>query len=144
MSTLQKVLLALAFSLTLLGFVLVSQKGTSFGSVSNYNEYTATSTVNIFDGTSAICGGNGGQIISQGQTTLGSVVITGANTGIINFYDGTTTAAHSMYATTSVASIPASLAAGTYTFDVVVTRGLHCHMVGAAGTAPTSTVTWRK
>lgn len=81
------------------------------------------------------------QILSLGYGTLGSVVITGASTGIINLYDATSTGAHSDYATTTLASFPASTAAGTYTFDAKYIRGLVVELVGTTGT---STITWKK
>ncbi len=79
--------------------------------------------------------------LSQGYGVLGSVVITGATTGIINLYDETTTAAHSDHATTTLATFPASTAAGTYTFDASYTKGLVYEEVGAA---PTTTITWKR
>jgi hypothetical protein len=83
--------------------------------------------------------------IKTGYGSLGSVVITGAAAGVLNFYDATTTNATKRDATQAtstllVASLPASLAAGTYTFDVTFSRGL---IVDIIGTAPTSTVTFR-
>lgn len=141
MSTLQKVLLALAFSLTFLGFVLVSNRGVGFGSVESASAgYVSTSTVAL---TGALVGTAlpSGSVVCRGQGILGSVVITGANTGVVNFYDGTTTTAHSDYPTTTIASLPASLAAGTYTFDAAFNRGL---LVEITGSVATGTITCKK
>ena len=81
-------------------------------------------------------------LLKTGQGTLGSIVITGANTGIINIYDGTSTVTNVQWSTTTLVSIPASAAAGTYTFDINFTKGL-LYTVSAVATAPTSTITWR-
>ncbi len=83
--------------------------------------------------------------IKGGYGSVGSVVITGAAAGLMNFYDATTTDATKRdvtQATSSILlfSIPASLVAGTYTFDVAFGRGL---IVDIVGTFPTSTVTYR-
>ncbi len=104
-------------------------------SVSRFAEYQGTTT-RAFNGTAMA----NLQLIQSGPGTLGSVVITGAGTGVINFYDATSTGPHSDYATTTIATFPASTAAGTYTFDVLFTRGLVYEIVG---TAATSTVTYR-
>jgi len=115
----------------------MSNKGNSFGSVSVTSEYQATSTRNGFDGTALPTD----RVLVTGPGTLGSVVILGAATGVINLYDATSSAQHTDYATTTIVAIPASLAAGTYTFDLVFKRGL---MYEVVGTAPTSTITFRK
>lgn len=107
-------------------------------SVQQASEYHATST-----------GGNlipaPKQLLVSGAGVLGSVVITGANTGSLNFYNATTTNVNfrtGQKPTSSIwiASIPASTAAGTYTFDAMVYDGLIAEEVG---TVPTSTITWR-
>lgn len=118
-------------------FLAENQKKVSvFGGVNRGNEYIATSTRAANIGTSI------GNPITLCATpgALGSVVITGANTGVINFYDGTSTAAHSDYATTTLATIPASTVAGDYIFDVVAIRGL---VMETLGTVATATVTYR-
>lgn len=111
------------------------------GSVSQASEYIATSTAaNTVYGATI----TGDTLIQTGPGTLGSVVITGANTGIINFYNATTTDATQRTTATStilLASIPASAAAGTYTFDVRYFDGLYVDIVG--GNMPTTTITYR-
>lgn len=111
------------------------------GSVVQGNEYIATSTAaNSVYGASV----TGSKLLKTGQGALGSVVVTGANTGIINFYNATTTNASARITATStilIASIPASLAAGTYVFDASFTDGLYIDLVG--GNMPTTTVTYR-
>lgn len=108
------------------------------GSVADGQTYSATTT-KAFDGTALPTN----TIIKSGTGTFGSVVITGANTGVMAFYDATTTDStlRTNTATTTIAVFAASTAAGTYTFDVTVKYGLIYQLV--SGTAPTSTVTFR-
>lgn len=82
-------------------------------------------------------------LLKTGQGTFGSVVITGATTGLLRVYDATTTVAtaRTKAATTTLAVFPASTAAGTYTFDVAFSQGLLIDYA-SAGYA-TSTITWR-
>jgi len=112
------------------------------GSVSQANEYMATSTA-----ANAVYGAlTTDKLLKTGQGALGSVVITGANTGIMNFYNATTSnvlARTNNIATSTIlmASIPASAAAGTYTFDVAFTTGLLLEL--ESGNMATATVTFR-
>jgi hypothetical protein len=107
------------------------------GSVSFGNEYKATTTnASTVEAT---------RVLKNGPATLGSVVITGANTGMMVFYNATTTNPNfrnSNYSTSSIiiAEIPASAAAGTYTFDVDAPIGL---VMSMSGTEPTTTITYR-
>lgn len=136
MSKLQTILLTLAITFTVFAIVLISRPQTvSFGSVNRGNEYTSTTTRN-FSGTALTT-----RVLTTDPGALGSITITGANTGIIRIYDATTTGAHSDHATTTLAEIPASAAAGTYVFDVISTRGLVFEVV--SGLAPTSTISYR-
>lgn len=115
------------------------------GSVAIGNAYSATSTA-----PSKVYGAqtNTSQNILSGSGTLGSVVITGANTGIINFWDATTTNSSlrtGQVATSSLtllASIPASTVAGTYTLDVEFKTGLVYDVY--SGIMPTTTITFRR
>lgn len=129
------VTLAIILALIALTAMLLTQR--SFGSVEYAGAgYQATSTRNA----SGVAMGSP-NIISLGQGILGSIVITGANTGVINFYDATSTRQHSDYATTTIATIPASAAAGTYVFDAAYTRGLVVEIIGTVGS---TTITWKK
>ena len=109
------------------------------GSVQQSGEYSSTSTGGNLVATPQ-------ELLVNGPATLGSVVITGANTGVIHFYNATTTDITKRTDTTTptssliVASIPASTAAGTYTFDVKAPIGLLMEIIG---TSPTSTITYR-
>lgn len=116
----------------------------NFGSVSRFSDYTSTTTRQAVTGAVltnyTVLGANAATVGSS--VALGSVVITGANTGIINIYDATTTGPHSDSATTTLASFPASTVAGTYIFDVTATKGILIEL--SAGLMPTSTITWRQ
>ncbi len=123
---------------------LMGKEPVSFGSVDVASSYQATSTA-----ANAVYGAlTADALVRTGQGTLGSVVITGAGTGGINFFDATTTnvqtgrAAAMSTSTILIASIPPSAAAGTYTFDAEFTAGLFIDFEGA-GVVPTTTVTWR-
>jgi len=142
MNTLHKTLLALGISLTIVAIILVSNgKGLISGSVeSSAGAYMSTSTINLTAPTTGTALASP-KTLTTGPGTLGSLIITGANTATINFYDATSTAAHSDYATTTLVSFPASAAAGTYTFDLEFKRGL---VVEIVGTVATGTITWKK
>lgn len=114
-----------------------------FGGVTQGNEYNATSTA-----ANSLLGGQtlSINVLKTGQGSLGSVVITGADTGVLNFYNATTTNVNlrtGQKATTTIliASFPASTAAGTYVFDAVFTDGLLYSLF--SGSMPTTTVMWR-
>jgi hypothetical protein len=105
------------------------------------NAYQAASTKN-YDGAAL----TNLTVLKTGQGELARVTVTGANTGIIRFWDATTTslslrASSKASSTIHIADLPASLAAGTYDFDVEFTDGLIYELVG--GAAPTSTISWR-
>lgn len=120
-----------AIAALFLGYILGTAPQTSFGSVETGQEYNATTT--SAGGTYATVSGD--KLLKTGSGALGSVVITGANTGVLNFYNGTTTSGY------LIASIPASAAAGTYTFDATFTTGLFVDLV--SGSMPTTTITYR-
>lgn len=84
-------------------------------------------------------------VVKKAPGVLGSVIITGANTGYLTIYAATTTDAtkRANVATTSlsvIAQLPSSTAAGTYTFDVSYPIGL---MPVWTGNPATSTITYR-
>lgn len=136
---------ALSFTTLIVLFGLVAyftgvKTSPILGSVSVGNDYVATSTAanSVYGAVTA------NRLVRTGPGTLGSVIITGANTGIINFYNATTTVLTQRATATStilLASIPASAAAGTYTFDVQFSDGLFIELV--SGIMPTSTITYR-
>ena len=108
---------------------------TVYGSVAPTGEYHASTTRNYVGAAMPNL-----SVLQVGPGTLGSVVITGAGAGVINIYDATSTVANTEWATTTITTIPASAAAGTYTFDVSFQKGL---LVEIIGTTPTSTITFR-
>ncbi len=115
----------------------------TLSSVSATNEYLSTTTAaNILYGNTI----TGDKLLKTGQGAFGSVIITGANTGNWHVYNATTTSVllrtdQKATSTILLATFPASLAAGTYTFDIQFTDGLLLEL--DAGNMPTSTVTWR-
>ena len=118
-------------------FLIFEDKEPSFGGVTVGNEYTATSTIH-----GAIVGT---QLVREGWGSLGSVVITGAGASAFTFYDATSTNFSTSPKTTTtalLATIPASLAAGTYTFDITYTDGLLVYY-DTVDTHVTSTITFR-
>lgn len=139
-----KNILAVAFLLiavTLAMLVIQNPRG-ALGSVYIGNEYLATST----SATSVYGAFTASRVIVSGPSAFGSVIITGANTGTLNFYNATTSnvdlrTGNKATSTILIASFPASTAAGTYTFDVQVTDGLFIDILGLAAT---STITYRK
>lgn len=137
MSKLQTILLTLAITSTVFAIVLISrpQTVTKFGGV-NYGSEMQSTTTRDFAGTALTT-----RVLKTEPGALGSITITGANTGIIRIFDATTTGEHSLHATTTLAEIPASAAAGTYVFDVIATRGIVFEVV--SGLAPTSTISYR-
>lgn len=126
-----------------LGYISFMHAFQAKASVAVTNEYMATSTA-----ASSVYGATvtGDSLIKTGTGSLGSVVITGANTGVINFYNATTSSVlkrtgQPATSTILLASFPASAAAGTYTFDIVYTTGLLVEL--ESGTMATSTITYR-
>lgn len=112
-------------------------------SVSETSDYQATTTA-----ASTVYGNTitGDTKIKSGAGSFGSVVITGANTGVMNFYDATTTnvnlrTGQKATSTILIASFPASAAAGTYTFDREIKDGIFLDL--DSGSIATSTITYR-
>lgn len=124
------VLLILAFN-----FIRIGLPNSASGGVTVGNEYEATSTRNSVGTELPTL-----TVLKTGSGSLGSVVITGAASGIMNFFDATSTDTNTEWATTSLVTFPASTAAGTYVFDINFKKGLLYEIIG---TAPTSTPTWR-
>lgn len=118
------------------------------GSVEVSSEYSRLNIANsaVYGATTTPRRTSTAGTIKTGSGALGSIVITGAAAGLMNFYDATTsdvTKRTDNVATSSIllASIPASLVAGTYTFDIEFKTGL---FVDINGTYPTTTVTYRQ
>lgn len=112
----------------------------NFSGVTVGNEYQATGTAPF--GQAIV-----DRLVDEGRGTLGSVVVTKAGDAAFDLIDATSTRALSdlgQFATNTqiLASIPASLAAGTYTFDVNYKYGLLLEV--SAGDTGTSTIMYRK
>lgn len=108
------------------------------GSVFIGNEYQATTTDATWSTATLKC-----KDTLTGNKTLGSIVIPFTSNANIDIYDATTTGPHADHATTTIASFP-STAAGTYTFDVRLKRGLCVVVTNAAGEGiASSTITFR-
>lgn len=115
------------------------------GSVSQANEYHATTT---YQGTALELqlASTTGDIYAVKKGSLGSVVITKVGTASFDIYDATTTNVNLRQAsmttnTIRLASFPASVATGTYTFDEAYVNGLI--VVYSVDNIPTSTITYR-
>ena len=145
----QKVLWGLGICFVLVGVLLgryllpKQEKPSPFRGVNVTNEYQATTTAASTVYGNTITGDN---LVKTGLGAFGSVVITGATAGVVNVYDATTTnvllrTGNKATSTILIVSLPASLAAGTYTFDHEFTDGLYVDLV--AGTMPTTTITYR-
>lgn len=97
----------------------------------------ATTTIGTY------CGENGRfSVIKTGPGTLANVVIVNESSGVINFYDGTTTTSHADHATKTITVIPASLAEGTYIYNVAFSRGLIADIPATATCMASSTITF--
>lgn len=144
MTTTEKTYAAIV-SLLLIGLFAyaILQSDPAYGSVEVSHEYTATTTAasTLYGNTITVS-----TRIKSGPGALGSVVLTGAASGIVNIYNATTSnvslrTGQKATSTILLAAIPASMAAGTYTFDVAFTDGLYIDLV--SGNMPTSTITYR-
>ena len=141
MTKIEKALLSLASTIVVftLGFMFMQSMQRVEASVPIGNEYQSTTTRSAWGGVPMV----NLTVISTGQGALGSVVITGAGTGVMNIYDATSTVNNAQWATTTLASFPVSAAAGTYTFDAIYRKGLLVEIVGASAGTATSTITYR-
>lgn len=124
----------------MVGYGLVTDwKGRNLGSVTVGNEYTATTTPWFQNWTD--------QVIDKGPGTLGSVIITKAGDVAFNLMDATSTESYQAdkggkaTSTRTLASFPASTAAGVYVLDVNYNLGLFIDVI--SGTLGTSTITFR-
>ena len=121
-----------------IGFVLFGREQ-PLGSIITGQEYYATST-------DSGIGIKADTLIKSGYGSLSSIIVTSAGTTAYSIYNATSTDAvnnDSSFnkAANLLASIPASLVAGTYVFDVTYTSGLVLDMT-VNGTAST-TITFR-
>lgn len=130
------VLLAL---IVFFGFKLQSNAPSTLGSIGDGQAYNATSTSDW-----GIATVGAFKLLKSGSGVLGSVVITNATAGSFNIYDATTTVnggQGAFYSTTTLSKIGASVAAGTYTYDVSFNKGLIIEFQST--NIASSTITWR-
>lgn len=140
----QKTSLALFVSAVLfcLALIIGTTTNTAYGSTPDgASDYLATSTA----ANNSAGAFTTSRTLKAGFGSFGSYIITGANTGTVNFYNATTSdvnkrTGQKATSTILIASFPASTAAGTYVFDAAFTDGLYLEITGSA---PTSTVTYR-
>lgn len=109
------------------------------GSVAISNEYIATTTKDVAGNTLT------DRTLKTTGGVIGQVTVTGAAAGQITLCNATTsdvTQRSAALATTSLRciNIPASTAAGTYTFDAIFDTGI---ILDTDAVAPTSTVMYR-
>lgn len=136
MNHLTKVLLSTAIALSLVAFVVsFNSKSISLGSVMPGGEYHSTTT-RTFNGTAIA----NLQVLKSEPGTLGSIIITGKNTGVITLYDATSTVTNTAWATSTLATFPTNAPEGTYTFDVPFYKGL---LIEYSSALATSTITYR-
>lgn len=138
MNTRNIVLIIIA--ILLVAFFL-NKPNAAIGSVEQGNDYNATTTRN-FTGTAL----TNLTVLKAGSGTLARVTVTGANTGIVRFWNATTTDVNRRTGNTASSSllmieIPASAAANDYDFDAEFSTGIIYEVV--SGLAPTSTISWR-
>lgn len=126
-----------------LALVLLQRPQPAVGSIIQGFEYTATSTAG-----SSVYGATvtGSRVLTSRAGSLGSVIITGANTGVFNLYNATTSNVNlrtnqTPTSTILLASFPTNATAGTYTFDMEYGYGLYVDLI--SGVMPTSTITFR-
>lgn len=120
-----------------------NQTPSAIGSVAISNEYRSTTTPTASAGSEGFAGVFT-LATTTGAGTLGSVIITGTSSGAFAIYDATTTNAllRTPMSTSSItlASFPAGMPAGTYTFDTAYNRGLIAVFTALVGT---TTITYR-
>lgn len=138
------IIMAMVMTAFVFAFVYENKPNVAFGSTIMGNDYLSTTTAaSTAYGTTI----TGDALIKTGSGSFGGFIITGAATGIVNFYDATTTditkrTGNKATSTILITSLPASLAAGDYTgYDVTFSTGLYIDLV--SGNMPTTTVKFR-
>ena len=128
----------------LLAYIIVgNQATTASASALSGQDYSATTTA----GNSVYGSFTASRSIKSGYGSFGGIIVTGANTGVVNVYDATTSdvtkrAASMASSSILISSYPASLAAGDYTGnDTQLANGLYIDLV--SGIMPTTTIKYR-
>jgi hypothetical protein len=109
-----KIVISLLIAITLvLGIVVIAQpSNVNLGSVDGVYAYKNITATNAST-TDAVT-------VRGGAGVLGSVVVLKTSATALGIYDGTSTTT----GMTLIGTLPASIAAGTYTFDVSVFKGV--------------------
>jgi len=130
MKTIYKVLIGLGIVVLAVVFLSNQKVEKTLGSVQDGQGYFSTTTVSLAAGTKAQLKTTGGM--------LGSLIIASTTAGLNNFIlkDATSTTDIS---STTLAVFGATPTVGTYTFDVVFTRGLVIEATGAISGSITTT-----
>lgn len=126
--------------LTLVGFnTLKSQNATQTVSFGNFGGEAAYATTTDEFGAVVV---GGSKLLKTGPGVLEHIVITNETAGSFNVYDATSTNTnHRNHATTTIAKISASLAEGSYDFQVAFARGLLIEFQST--NIASSTITWK-
>lgn len=133
MSTSEKFVGIIGF--VIIGFLVVFTKPgstlvqPSFGSVVRGSEYQATTTTAI---------PNGHRFVKTGDSILGSIIIASSSAGTLKVWNATST---TDTASTTAITFIASPTVGTYTYDMVMTRGIVLEL--GAGSNGSYNVTFR-
>lgn len=154
MKTTEKVLLSAVVAAFLTGicwmFLTVTkpepQPQPVVGSVDIGNSYHSTTTSSAFNNYSVIREGTDWtNTATSVPSVLGSVVITTPGTSAMCFHDATSTKTNAEWATTTIACFPASAAAGTFTFDAMIRKGILVEFTGSptATSKASTTITYR-
>ncbi len=114
-NNMKKIIISLVgiFLLIVIFYSLVGSEGETEASVLRGGEYFATTTTDM-----AVVMN---QIVSNRVTTLGSIVIASSSDTAFRIWNATSTRDS---ASTTLATLEPNASEGTYTFDVVMTRGL--------------------
>lgn len=114
----------------ILGFISHdSVKNTSLGSVMQTGEYQSTTTVGMTTGQ---------RVINANPGTLGSIIVASSSATTFKIWNATST---TDTASSTVTQFVASPTNGTYTFDLILTRGLIIEM--PTGFNGSYTITYR-
>ena len=137
--TVSIILIVIALVIGVIAGALLFREKTNLGSVTQGNEYYATSTPWDTSYTSGK--------IKSGYGSLNSVIITSAGDVSFRLLDATTTdgsnrpIARSSTSSAELVRFPANTVVGTYTFDITFIDGLYLEVI--SGTTGTSTITYR-
>lgn len=122
----------------LLGVLVLRPAPKSGAVLGNFGAEAAYGTTTDQFGTVAV---GGSKVLKTGPGVFEHVVITNETAGSFNVYDATTTGPHADHATTTLAKISASLAEGTYDFELAFSRGLLVEFQST--NVASSTITWK-